>query len=45
MKINIVPTTEKHDATRSVVSNDLNCACVKEAAMVFVILEGLATIL
>lgn len=34
MKMNIVPTSEKHDATRSVVSSDFNWGGVREASMV-----------
>ena len=35
VKMNMVPTSEKHDATRVIVSIDLNWERVKEAAMNF----------
>ena len=35
MKMKIVPTREKHEATRSVVSSELNCLLVKGGMVVY----------
>ena len=34
MKMKMVPTREKHDATRSVVSSELNWLCVKDGMVI-----------